>query len=53
MMYKLQIRPIKKEKIVPKANLINICESCHQKIHNSEQEFRINKTNNGYQLCEL
>ncbi len=36
-----------------KANLINICESCHQKIHNSEQEFRINKTNNGYQLCEI
>ena len=36
-----------------KANLINICESCHQKIHNNEQEFRINKTSKGYQLCEI
>ena len=36
-----------------KANLINICETCHQKIHNSNQEFRITKTSNGYKLLPL
>ena len=36
-----------------KANLINICETCHNKIHSSSQEFRITKTTNGYKLLEL
>ena len=36
-----------------KANLINICESCHKKIHNLKQEFRITKTNDGYKLLEI
>jgi DNA mismatch repair protein MutS len=36
-----------------KANLINICEACHQKIHSSNQEFRITKTCNGYKLLPL
>jgi len=36
-----------------KANLINICEACHHKIHSSNQEFRITKTSNGYELLPL
>jgi DNA mismatch repair protein MutS len=36
-----------------KANLINICEACHLKIHSSDQEFRITKTTNGYKLLSL
>jgi DNA mismatch repair protein MutS len=36
-----------------KANLINICEACHQKIHSFDQEFRITKTTNGYKLLPL
>ena len=36
-----------------KANLINICEACHQKIHSLNQEFRITKTTNGYKLLPL
>jgi DNA mismatch repair protein MutS len=36
-----------------KANLINICEACHNKIHSSDQEFRITKTTNGYKLLQL
>ena len=36
-----------------KANLINICEACHQKIHSSNQEFRITKTTDGYKLLQL
>jgi DNA mismatch repair protein MutS len=36
-----------------KANLINICESCHQQIHSSHQEFRITKTDNGYKLLVI
>jgi hypothetical protein len=33
-----------------KANLINICEACHHKIHNLNSEFRITKTSDGYKL---
>lgn len=36
-----------------KANLINICENCHNKIHSTDQEFRITKTSNGYKLLQL
>jgi DNA mismatch repair protein MutS len=36
-----------------KANLINICEACHLKIHSSDQEFRITKTTNGFKLLPL
>ena len=36
-----------------KANLINICEACHQKIHSLDQEFRITKTTNGYKFLPL
>ena len=33
-----------------KANLINICETCHDKIHQEEKELKIYKTTNGYEL---
>jgi hypothetical protein len=36
-----------------KANLINICNFCHNKIHSLDQEYRITKTSNGYKLLEL
>jgi DNA mismatch repair protein MutS len=36
-----------------KANLINICEACHLKIHSLDQEFRITKTTNGFKLLPL
>ena len=36
-----------------KANLINICEKCHLKIHDSDAEYRISKTTSGYELIEV
>ena len=36
-----------------KANLINICEECHLKIHESEKEYRITKGTKGYELLEI
>ena len=36
-----------------KANLINICEECHNKIHESEQEYKIAKTTKGYKLMSI
>ena len=36
-----------------KANLINICTTCHQKIHSLNQEFRITKTSDGYKLLQI
>jgi DNA mismatch repair protein MutS len=36
-----------------KANLINICEVCHNKIHNLNKEYKIKKSTKGYQLIEL
>ena len=36
-----------------KANLINICEECHTRIHNENKEYRIKKINNNYELCEI
>ena len=36
-----------------KANLINICEECHLKIHESEKEYRITKGTKGYKLLEI
>ena len=36
-----------------KANLINICEECHLKIHESNNEYRIAKTSSGYELLEI
>ena len=35
------------------ANLINICEECHDKIHKKDVEHRIVKTSSGYQICEI
>ena len=32
------------------ANLINICEDCHQKIHKTKGKFVIKKTGDGYQI---
>ena len=32
------------------ANLLNICETCHQKIHKSGLQHKIVKTTEGYQL---
>ena len=36
-----------------KANLINICEYCHLKIHETGIEYRIAKGTNGYKLLEI
>ena len=36
-----------------KANLINICEDCHNKIHNKDRQYEFKKTSNGYQLFEI
>ena len=36
-----------------KANLVNICEECHNKIHEKDVEHRIVKTSDGYQICEI
>ena len=36
-----------------KANLINICEDCHNKIHNKDTQYEFKKTSNGYQLFEI
>ena len=36
-----------------KANLINICEKCHLKIHETEIEYRIAKGTTGYELLEI
>ena len=33
-----------------KANLINICESCHDKIHQETSHLKIYKTTNGYEI---
>ena len=33
-----------------KANLINICESCHNKIHSDNSLLKIYKTTNGYEI---
>lgn len=35
-----------------KANLINICEQCHDLIHVENKELKIYKTTNGYELLE-
>ena len=35
------------------ANLLNICENCHKKIHKSKEEHRITKTSKGYILSKL
>jgi DNA mismatch repair protein MutS len=34
------------------ANLINICEECHDKIHRENKKLKIKKSSNGYQLVE-
>ena len=34
------------------ANLINICESCHQKIHKNNKKMVIKKTSNSYEVIE-
>ena len=33
-----------------KANLINICEECHDKIHEENSQLKIYKTTNGYEI---
>lgn len=35
------------------ANLLNICEACHHKIHQSGQQHKVVKTTAGYQLLAL
>lgn len=35
------------------ANLINICEICHNKIHKDNKEHKITKTTNGYIIIEI
>lgn len=36
-----------------KANLINICEKCHNKIHKNDEEYKVTKTNKGYILQKI
>ncbi len=36
-----------------KANLINICEECHNQIHKKGLEHRVKRTNKGYQIMEI
>ena len=36
-----------------KANIVNICEECHNKIHNSDTQHKISKTSVGYEIMEL
>jgi DNA mismatch repair protein MutS len=36
-----------------KANLINICENCHNKIHKDNIQHRIAKTSNGYEIIQI
>jgi DNA mismatch repair protein MutS len=35
------------------ANLLNICETCHQKIHQTGQQHKVVKTTQGYQLTAI
>ncbi len=35
------------------ANLINICEECHNIIHKKETQHRVKRTTDGYQICEI
>jgi DNA mismatch repair protein MutS len=35
------------------ANLLNICENCHKKIHKSNEEHKVIKTSEGYILSKL
>ena len=35
------------------ANLINICENCHNEIHKTEQEHKVVKTMDGYRIMPL
>ena len=34
------------------ANLINVCESCHQKIHKNKEKLVIKKTSNNYEVIQ-
>ncbi len=34
------------------ANLINICDSCHMKIHKNNEKLVIKKTSNGYEIAD-
>ena len=36
-----------------KANLINICELCHNKLHNNNSQYEVKKTTKGYKLLEI
>jgi DNA mismatch repair protein MutS len=36
-----------------KANLINICDLCHDKIHKTNSEYRIAKTTSGYKFVPI
>jgi len=35
------------------ANLINICYTCHDKVHKHDEQYKIVKTSNGYELLKL
>ena len=35
------------------ANLSNICEKCHKKIHKSQKKMCIKKTTSGYDILEM
>ena len=35
------------------ANLVNICEECHQKIHKTDAQHKIVKTILGYKILEI
>ena len=35
------------------ANLLNVCEDCHNKLHSGNKEHKITKTSKGYILTEI
>jgi len=35
------------------ANLVNICEDCHNEIHRNGKEHRVAKTDSGYKIVEI
>lgn len=35
------------------ANLVNICEACHRKIHENDKQHRVTKTDSGYKIMEI
>lgn len=52
LIYQKEFENYKMNKLMKnhKANLINICEKCHDKIHAENSQLKIYKTTNGYEI---